>query len=324
MLSAGWIRKRQPLWARLDALLSACTRDGIRSLPHHELRELALLYRQAGADLSTARSDPSSAALARQLNELVGRAHNVLYTAAPAGRHPILRFYLQQFPQVFRQSWRYTAFAAALFLAGAAAGAALAATAPGFERFLLGGEMIDTIGRRTMWTHSILAMKPLASAGIMTNNLSVAFTAYAGGILAGLGTGYVTVLNGVLLGVIASACARAGMGLALWSFVAPHGALEIPAILIAAGAGFVLARGILAPGMLSRRDAVAEAGRVSVRLLLGVIPLLVIAGVIEAFVSPTLIAPGLKLLTGTAVLALLSLYLLAVGRATPVTEDYAP
>src|SRR5262249_19358720 len=107
---------------------------------------------------------------------------------------------------------------------------------------------------------------------------------------------------------------RAGMSLSLWSFVAPHGVLELPAIFIAGGAGLVLARGVLIPGMLPRRDAIAEAGGLAIRLFLGVIPLRVVAGPVEGFVSPTSAPPSIKLVIGAALSVLLAAYLVRAGR----------
>lgn len=275
------------------------------------------MYRQTAADLSTAREDPASAPLARHLNQLLGRAHNLIYAGRPAGPHGLLHFYAHTFPQAFRETFPFTLAATALFAAGGVAGLLLALAEPGFERFLLGGAMMDTIERREMWTHGILAIKPLASSQIMTNNLAVSFAACATGMLAGLGTVYMMVLNGVLIGVIGNACFRAGMSVPLWSFVAPHGALELPAIFIAGGAGLVLARGMLVPGTLPRRDSLVQAGRQAIRLFLGVIPLLVVAGLIEGFVSPTPVSPLLKFVIGGGMFALLVMYLARAGRAAP-------
>jgi uncharacterized membrane protein SpoIIM required for sporulation len=170
--------------------------------------------------------------------------------------------------------------------------------------------MMDTIDRREMWTHSIVAVKPLASSAILTNNLGVAFTAFALGITAALGTVWIMFFNGVLLSVVASACHRADMSVALWSFVAPHGALELPAIFIAGGAGLLLGRGLVAPGTLPRGEALRLHAGTAVRLVLGVIPLLIVAGVIEGFVSPVAIEPDVKFVIGAAMLILLALYLL--------------
>jgi uncharacterized membrane protein SpoIIM required for sporulation len=130
----------------------------------------------------------------------------------------------------------------------------------------------------------------------MTNNISVGFVMFAAGITAGLGTIWMLITNGLLMGVLAVTTARAGMAMQLWEFVAPHGVLELPAIFIAAGAGMEIARGLLFPGLLSRKDSLKQAGNRGAQLLLGTIPLLVVAGVIEAFISPVNIAAPLKFL----------------------------
>jgi uncharacterized membrane protein SpoIIM required for sporulation len=166
--------------------------------------------------------------------------------------------------------------------------------------------MMDTIDRREMWTHSVLTVQPLAASAITTNNLTVSFTTFALGITV-IGTVWMMLLNGLLLGVVGAATWRAGMAVSLWSFVAPHGVLELPAIFIAGGAGLEIARGMLFPGVLPRRAALAAAGGRASRLLLGSIPLLLIAGTIEGFFSPTAAPAGMKfflaVLLGGALLA---------------------
>lgn len=266
------------------------------------------MYRQTAADLSTTREDPGSVPLARYLNQLLGRAHNLIYAGERARPRGILHFYATTFPHIFRRTFPYTFAAFALFLLGAAAGLLLVLADPGFERFILGGPMMDTIDRRQMWTHGIVAVKPLASSAIMTNNLAVALMACAAGMLAGLGTIYMMAFNGLLMAVVGAACHRTGMSVSLWSFVAPHGVLELPAIFIAGGAGLVLARAVVMPGTLPRLESIAEAGREAIGLFLGVLPLLVIAGVIEGFVSPTSVDPWMKFLIGGALFVLLVFY----------------
>jgi uncharacterized membrane protein SpoIIM required for sporulation len=312
-LSSHWIEKRKAHWSRLEALLALGQR-GVARLTHDELRELALLYRQTAADLSTARGHRADAELARHLNYLLGRAHNLIYSGRPPQPRGLVAFYTRTFPQTFRATWRYTFAATALFLLGAIVGTGVSIADPGFQRFMLGGPMMDTIERREMWTHGIVTIKPLASSAILTNNLSVAFAAFAMGVTAGLGTAWMMVLNGLLIGVVGTACFAAGMSLSLWSFVAPHGSLELPAIFIAGGAGLILGRGLLDPGMLPRREALAESGGRAIRLLLGVIPMLIIAGAIEGFISPVPMSPVPKFVIGAALLVLLALYLTRAGR----------
>jgi uncharacterized membrane protein SpoIIM required for sporulation len=221
----------------------------------------------------------------------------------------IVQFFASIYPRIFRQNLAYPLTAFLIFLAGAIAGMALCFSDPGFERYFLGARMIDTIEQHQMWTHSIVGLKPLASSAILTNNITVACTTFASGILAGLGTLYMLIFNGLLMGVIGTACAQAGMSRQLWSFVAPHGVLELPAIFIAGGAGLLLARGLLFPGMLPRRDSIIEAGGRAVRLVLGVIPMLVIAGFIEGYLSPSDFPIPLKFALGGAMGTVLALYL---------------
>jgi uncharacterized membrane protein SpoIIM required for sporulation len=143
----------------------------------------------------------------------------------------------------------------------------------------------------------------------MTNNITVGFLMFAYGITAGVGTLLMLIFNGLLMGVLAVTTARAGMALQLWSFVAAHGALELPSIFIAAGAGLEIARGLLFPGLLPRKESLRQAGNRGAKLLLGTIPLLVIAGVIEAFISPVKIAAPLKFTLSAVLFTALVLYL---------------
>jgi len=312
VISTYWIEKRRPHWERLEQLMDRVQHAGLRSLNRGELRELGLLYRQAASDLAVLRADVSSVHFAGYLNQLLARAHNTIYSGHKTSHSAALRFFRDTYPQVFRKDFNYVLFAFVLFLGGAVIGAILTLQDPDFRLKIIGPEMVQTIERHEMWTHSIVAIKPLASSSIMTNNLSVAFMAFAAGITAGLGTIYMIVFNGVLIGVIGIACAQAGMSLQLWSFVAPHSVLELPAIFISAGAGLRIASGLLFPGVLPRRESLAIAGREAVQLLLGVVPMLLIAGVIEAFLSPTELSVRMKFLFAASLFTLLVAYLSGV------------
>jgi uncharacterized membrane protein SpoIIM required for sporulation len=314
MISARWLAKRKPYWDRLEVIIKKAGRRGLGALAHSELQELGLLYRQTAADLASVREDPLSQPWAGFLNQLLARAHNLIYMGRPARPGGILGFYRVDFPRIFRQTWSYTALAFMLFLAGALAGFFTGLADPSFQRFFLGPEMSNTIDRREMWTHSVLTIKPLASSAIMTNNLSVSFTMFAVGIIGGLGTVYLLVMNGVLMGVIGAACWQAGMSLQLWSFVAPHGVLELPSVFIAGGGGLLLARGLLFPGELPRRESLTLYGGQGVRLALGIIPLLLVAGVLEGFFSPSYLPVAAKFACAAAGGGLLLLYLTQCGR----------
>lgn len=297
-------------------LLETAGRRGLSSLTRAELRELGLLYRQTAADLAAIREDPSSRQFAAYLNRLLARAHNTIYAGRRGSATAVARFFWAEYPRLFRQHRAHVALTVGVFGVAAAIGALVTWLDPGFPGRLLGPQMVETIRRREMWTHSILAIKPLASSAIMTNNMSVAFTTFAMGMTAGLGTLYMIALNGLMIGVIGSACAAAGMSVALWSFVAPHGVLELPAIFIAGAAGLRIGEGLLFPGVLPRRHSVARAGGDATRLVVGTVPMLIVAGLIEAFVSPTALPVWLKFTAAAALFVLLAAYL-ASDMSTP-------
>jgi uncharacterized membrane protein SpoIIM required for sporulation len=309
VISTRWLEKRKPHWTRLEQLLNLSSQKGLKSLGRSDLQELSLLYRQTAADLAAIREDRSSLHFARYLNQLLARAHNTIYSGRGANPKALLSFFLETYPAVFRRNLGYCLAGILLFFVSAAIGAGLTYRDPDFKVKVLGPQMVETIERKQMWTHSILGIKPLASSAIMTNNISVSFLTFALGITAGLGTIYMMVFNGLMIGVIGMACGLAGMSLQLWSFVAPHGVLELPAIFIAGGAGLRIAKGLLFPGYLPRRESLARAGGEAVRLLVGVVPMLIIAGIIEAFVSPTGLAISLKFAMAGALFVLLLLYL---------------
>lgn len=309
MISTYWLEKRRPYWDELEKLLAQCGSSGIQALSRRELRSLSLLYRQIAADLSILRQDPSGQTYARHLNQVLARAHNIIYIGKPSNPLGVLRFFTRTYPEVFQRNFQYVLIAFAIFVAGGTAGLLVTLYNPAFQLQVLGPEMVSTIEHHRMWTHSVVAIKPVASSAIMTNNLSVTFLTFAMGITAGLGTLYMLFFNGLMIGVVGTACWLNQMSLQLWSFVAPHGVLELPSIFIAGGAGLRIAQGLLFPGFLSRKDSLQTAGAEAVQLLIGTIPMLVIAGILEAFFSPTFEPVLLKFSVATGLFLLLVLYL---------------
>jgi len=305
MITNRWIERRRPHWDRLSGLLASADTHGLRSLQHSELQEIAFLYRQIASDLSALRQDGTAPTLVSYLNQLLARAHNFVYSGRKGSPAVALRFFWYEYPRVVRRMQPFILASLVLLLAGGLLGSLLTLARPEFMQHLLGPRMVETIHQRKMWTDSVVSMAPQAASGIMTNNLTVTFMTFATGILAGLGTLYLIGWNGVLLGTVATACAQAHMSLSLWSFVAAHGSLELPAIILSGAAGLRLGQGLLFPGAYSRRHSVAEAGRDAVRLMAGTIPMLIIAGTIEGFFSPTAAPAAAKFAVGTCLFSIL-------------------
>ena len=316
MISNFWIESRKENWNRLDALLGQVDAHGVRSLSSAELRELGLLYRQSAADLSAARADRSSRSLEQYLNRLVGRAHNFIYSGRRASAAGLWRFFAHGYPRLLRRLSGYVLLATAITLLAGGLGAVITLVRPGFGVTMLGADRVADLDRHKMWTESVLSAKPQTSSFIMTNNITVCFLTFAGGITAGLFTLFELFNNGLNLGAVATVCAQHHMALSLWSFVAAHGALELPSIMLAGAAGLRLGAGILFPGLLRRRDALALAGSEAVQLLSGTIPLLIVAGTLEAFLSPTHAPIALKFAVGAILFSALLLWLGEGGRRT--------
>jgi len=315
ILSNQWILKRRPHWDRLASLLAQSDQSGLGQLSRAELQELALLYRQVAADLSVLRQDSTSRTYAQYVNHLLARAHHIIYSGRKTNLLTLFRFLRDEYPAIFQRQIGYVAASLLVSVAFGVVGAALTTTRPEFMRNFVGPEMIATMERHEMWTESVVSVAPMASSAIMTNNLSVSFVTFAGGIVFGLGTFLALFENGMMLGVIGAACHHYDMSLKLWSFVAPHGSLELPSILIAGGAGFRLGHAMLFPGALRWKDSVARGGIEATRLVSGIIPLLVIAGTLEGFFSPSEAPVWLKFTVGGLLFVLLNLWLFRPLRA---------
>ncbi len=278
-------------------------------LSRSELQELALLYRQVASDLSTLRQDRTSAALAGQINHLLARAHHIIYSSRKSTWKNFFLFLRDGYPRVFREQFQYVFLALVLTLAATLLAAGFTLADPRFAGPILGPNVMVSIHRHEMWTRSIVSVAPQAASGIMTNNLTVSFSAVAGGLLFGFGALYILFVNGLMLGAVSVACQQAGMAVPLWSFVAPHGSLELPAIVIAGAAGLRLGQGMLFPGIYRWKDSVAKAGAQAVRLVSGTIPMLFIAGCLEGFFSPSDAPVALKFGVGAGLFVLLLVWL---------------
>jgi uncharacterized membrane protein SpoIIM required for sporulation len=309
ILSNQWILKRRPSWDRLASLLAQCDAGGLGQLSRAELQEMVLLYRQVASDLSVLRQDATSRTYAQYVNQLLARAHHIIYSGRKTNLRTLFLFLRDEYPAIFQRQINYVAASLAVSVVFGLLGAALTTARPEFMRHFVGPAMIATMERHEMWTKSVISVAPQASSWIMTNNLSVSFITFAGGIVFGLGTFLALFQNGMMLGVIGAACHHYAMSLALWSFVAAHGALELPSIIIAGAAGFRLGHAMLFPGALPWKESVARGGIEATRLVSGILPLLVVAGCLEGFFSPSAAPVWLKFTVGGLLFALLNLWL---------------
>lgn len=308
---------RQSDWKALSTLLDR-SQNGVQQLTPEELDNLGRLYRATTSDLALAQRDFPQHKVTRYLNQLVARAHALVYRGEPLAYNRLLRFVTTGFPRACREAFPFILVATLLFFLPAIAAATSTALHPPSARWLLPAEahrLIPMIERQELWTDIPVAERPYASSFIMQNNIQVAFLAFGGGVLFGALTLWVMAYNGLLLGALTGLTIHHGVGFELWTFVIGHGVVELSVIMIAGGAGLILGWALVHPGMLRRRDALTLAARKAVRLLVGCVPLLVIAGSIEGFISPNETIPWfVKWGVGLGSGVLLYGYLLLSGR----------
>jgi uncharacterized membrane protein SpoIIM required for sporulation len=317
MIVEDWIQSRRTDWQQLAALLDRVRAGNLRALSEAELARVGDLYRQVTSDLAVARRDYPRHQVVTYLNQLTGRAHSVVYRGEPLELRRIWHFFAVTFPRLYRETGRYTLIATLLFVVPAVFAFFITWNEPQAAYVLLPTSqqaIIPLIEQGEMWTDIPAKVRSMASSLIMTNNIQVAFLAFAGGVLLGLLTVYVLVFNGLSIGTIAGLCQAYGLSVSLWSFVLPHGVIELSVIFLAGGSGLMMGHALVSPGLLRRRDALVAAARKAVRLVFGCIPLLVIAGTIEGFVSPSALPSWAKGSIGALTGVLLYGYLLVAGR----------
>jgi uncharacterized membrane protein SpoIIM required for sporulation len=304
----NFLESRLEKWKRLEELTARVSRVRLKNLSGEEVREFGRLYRRTAADLAIAREEVRDQRLVNYLNHLVGRAHGAIYRSESSGFGAILDFFRYEFPALFRKTFAYTLVSFMIFALSAAFAWGACFFDEGFADQIAHGLKEDIAAHRN-WTASVNEANPIASTSIQANNINVTFLAFAGGALAGLGTIWALIQNGLLLGAVLGLCFH----YRFWeipTFVAAHGALELTAIFIAGGAGLMIGKALLMPGDLRRIDALVTNGLLAIKLILGCIPMLLIAGLIEGFISPAHIPSAIKFsISGLSALAMIAYFL---------------
>ena len=322
-----FILERKEEWDQLEAI-SAKFRPGFAvGLSREDLWKLGRLYTGAVADLAVLRSSKLAGdqddQVVAYLNALVIRVHGMIYRKAPFRWSSIWRFLSTGFPVTFRRTAVYTALSTGVFLFFGVVGFVLGLGEPGFIELLVPQRIISQVEQGQVWFKGLYTVAPQASTLIMTNNISVTFLTFAAGITFGLGTLYLLALNGLLLGTVAVLCFKYGLSEEFWSFVLPHGSLELTAIFIAGGAGLILGNALVDPGPYRRSEKLSVASKRAVKLALGCVPVLLLAGLIEAFFSPSPLPSWLKFLFAAVSFTSLMVYFVVSGRGLPgETDDY--
>ena len=262
---------------------------------------VAALYRRACEQLALARARAYPSYLVDRLERLTADGHQVIYRGHEFGFARLTEMLAIEFPRAVREQWRYVAAAAAVFSVPTIAVGLLVywrpelilsvvspETAASFEEMYSPGA--ESIGRvRDATTDWIMF------GYYIRNNIGVAFQCFAGGLFAGVGSLFFLAYNGAFGGALAGYLTERGLSSTFYSFIATHAAFELTAIVLSGAAGLRIGHALLAPGRLTRRQALVEATRESATILYGITAMLVVAAGIEAFWSSARwLAPAVK------------------------------
>jgi uncharacterized membrane protein SpoIIM required for sporulation len=307
-----FLAEHDATWQRLGDLTKRARK--VKTLSAEELEELVDLYQRTSTHLSIARSAFSDPALTNRLTRLVADANAVIYGTRPRTVRALARFFTVSFPgAVWHDRWFVAVAAALTFVPALAVGvwlansqAAVEASAPEAVREAYVEEDFE----------AYYSSEPAAqfASEVFVNNVQVAIYAFAAGILLCGVTAYILILNGSNVGVAAGLFAAAGESPKFWGLILPHGLLELSAVVIAGAAGLRLGWAIIDPGDRTRRDALAEQGRRSVVIILGLIVVFAVAGVIEGFVTGSSLHTFFRVGLGATVALAFWLYIFTQGR----------
>ena len=329
--AAAFGRAGQERWRQLERLLDRGEDATARELGASGVRDLLALYRQACADLSQARTLVGGASLVDRLNALTGRGYRFVYRARGGARlRPALRaFFETSLPRAFRRQGRAVAAAALAFTVGAVTGFLCVLARPDDAPRLIPAifhtesprervEKIESSPER------IASLEDAAGFGsnLYVHNIRVSFLAFALGAATLVGGLWLLFYNGVVLGALAATYALDGVHVFFMAWVGPHGALEIPAIVFSGAAGLRLGQALILPGDRSARAALRDAMPDVARMLLGVLVILVVAGLVEGSFSQFTARSfphGLKIAVAVVELGLLVAYLFL--RPLPASAD---
>jgi uncharacterized membrane protein SpoIIM required for sporulation len=317
----AFVREREPQWTELQALVDEAGRRPERLGPDR-VRRMGALYRGAAADLAAARRRfPGEIAVTR-LEHLVARARHVVYDAE--GRRTSIRtFFGRTYWRRVRERRAVLAVSALLLFAPLALGALWGQRDPEAAARFVPGEYRAVLEPRTGGTDLGLSTDQSASAStsIFVNNIRVTLFAFAGGITLGLLTGYVLVFNGVLIGTLAGLAFHVGNGEPFTALVWPHGVLELSCIVVGGAAGLRMGWAVVSPGHRRRVVALQQEASAAAELALGTLPWLVLAGLIEGFVTPQGLPVGAAVVVGLVFGVLYWALVLLRGAPEPSAAD---
>lgn len=296
-------------WHRLETLVARR-----RRLSGAEVDELVDLYQRVATHLSMVRSSIPDPALVSRLSSLVARARSATTGAHTPAWRDAARFATVTFPAAaYRCRWWWLGTALTSVLTSAALGIWIAVT-PKVQRSIAAPEQVRQLVQHDFEDYYSAFPAASFAAEVWTNNAWVAALSLTFGILLGLPTVWVLWRNALNVGVSGGFMFAYGRGDVFFGLILPHGLLELTAVFLAAATGLRLGWTVVDPGPRRRGQALAEEGRAAASVAVGLVAVLLMSGMIEAFVTPSALPTWARIGIGVVAEAVFLAYVIVLGR----------
>jgi uncharacterized membrane protein SpoIIM required for sporulation len=253
------------------------------------------LYIHLTDDLAYARTYFPNSGTTSYLNSLAQKAHQVIYQNKPVNKKKIISFWKVEYPLLVNSSWKEIAVSFMIFFIAALIGWISNYHDSEFVRIILGDQYVNMTLANIEKGDPLAVYKSMNQfnmfLGISINNIYVSFLAFIFGLFTPLGTGYILLKNGIMLGTFHCFLVQKGFDFQMLSSVWIHGTLEIFSIIVAGAAGIIMGNSIVFPGTYSRLQSFRNGALKGIRLAAGLVPLFILAGVLEGFVTRYTEAP---------------------------------
>jgi uncharacterized membrane protein SpoIIM required for sporulation len=275
-----FLKERAVKWEEFENLLKE---------KHANPRELAGLFVEVTDDLSYSRTNYPKSKTTQYLNGLAARVHQEIYKNKKESRGRVFSFWKTEVPLSIAKHQKLLFVSFFVFALCSILGFVSEMYDENFVRLILGDGYVDETLQR------IKEGKPLGIYGegeqgamffrITLNNILVSFRVFAMGLLFSFGTGFELFRNGVMLGAFHGFFWRYHLFTKSLLVVWIHGTFEISAIVIAGAAGFVLGNSLLFPGTYKRMESFKRGALNSLKIVIGVVPIFIVAGFLESFIT---------------------------------------
>lgn len=319
MTEQEFIKENAGSWRELESEIKMFSKAHKRKkLDKKRIDNFITLYNRVANHLAYSRTYFGECSTSEYLNKLMGTAHSLIYSKADSRMFQFFKFITVGFPELFRKHMKVFLISFGIFMISFLFAFILTAVNIENSFLFVPSETVNQLRNEGQYDEFTVDKATYDTALIGTNNIQVSFLCFALGITLGIGTIYVLITNGLLIGALAGIVLHKGQSLFFWSLILPHGVTELFAIFVSGASGLIIGYSLINPKKISRKDSLIVNGIDAVKLVLGCIPILIISAIIESYFTPLALDYIYKYLFSFIMLVLLIIYLCIRSKSSKV------